>query len=111
MMQVNEGTTAYLSATFSDKTGNADTPSTITYRIDDVRSGTEIRDATTITAASTVEISLSPTDNRILNATQSYETRRVTVVASYGASDQVTAEYTYRVTPLVGVSGNPPVIE
>jgi hypothetical protein len=31
-------------------------------------------------------------------------------VASYGATDQVTAEYTYRVTPLVGVIGNPPVI-
>ncbi len=111
MMQVNEGTTAYLSATFSDKTGTADTPSTITYRIDDVHSGTEIRNATTVTAASTVEITLSPVDNRILNTAQNYETRRVTVVASYGASDQVTAEYTYRVTPLVGVSGNPPVIE
>ena len=110
MMQVNEGTTAYLSATFADKTGVAETPTTVVYRIDDVRSGTEIRGATAVSAASTVEITLSPADNRILSAAQNYETRRVTVVASYGATDQVTAEYTYRVTPLVGVIGNPPVI-
>ena len=111
MMQVNEGTTAYLSATFADKTGIAEVPTTVVYRIDDVRSGTEIRGATAVSAASTVEITLSPADNRILGTAQNYETRRVTVVASYGASDQVTAEYTYRVTPLVGISGNPPVIE
>ena len=111
MMQVNEGTTAYLSATFADKTGVAETPTTVVYRIDDVRSGTEIRGATAVSAASTVEITLSPADNRILSAAQNYEARRVTVVAAYGAADQVTAEYTYRVTPLVGVSGNPPVIE
>jgi len=111
MMQVNEGTTAYLSATFADKTGVAETPTTVVYRIDDVRSGTEIRGATAVSAASTVEITLSPADNRILSTAQNYEVRRVTVVAAYGAADQVTAEYVYRVMSLVGVAGNPPVIE
>ena len=73
MMQVNEGTTAYLSATFADKTGVAETPTTVVYRIDDVRSGTEIRGATAVSAASTVEITLSPADNRILSTAQNYE--------------------------------------
>ncbi len=111
MMQVNEGTTAYLSATFADKTGIAEVPTTVVYRIDDVRSGTEIRGATAVSAASTVEITLSPADNRILSTAQNYEARRVTVVAAYGAADQVTAEYVYRVMSLVGVTGNPPAIE
>ncbi len=111
MQQVNEGTTAYLSATFADKTGVAETPTTVVYRIDDVRSGTEIRGATAVSAASTVEITLSPADNRILSTAQNYEVRRVTVVAAYGAADQVTAEYVYRVMSLVGVAGNPPAIE
>lgn len=110
MMQVNEGTTAYLSASFKDKANNAETPATVSYRIDDVRSGTEIRGATAVTAASVVEIALPPADNRILNTTQNYEARRVTVVATYGSNDQVTAEYIYRVISLAGVTGNPPAI-
>lgn len=110
MMQVNEGTTAYLSVSFKDKASSDETPVAISYRIDDVRSGTEIRDSTAVTAASTAEITLSPADNRILNTTQNYEARRVTVVATYGADDQVTAEYIYRVVSLAGVTGNPPVI-
>ncbi len=109
-MQVNEGTTAYLSATFKDKAGNTEMPATVVYRIDDISSNTEIRGVTTITAANVVEITLSPVDNRILNSAQNYEARRVTVVASYGANDQVAAEYIYRVVSLAGVMGNPPVI-
>lgn len=109
-MQVNEGTTAYLSATFKDKAGNTEMPATVVYRIDDISSVTEIRGVTTIAAANVVEITLSPVDNRILNSAQNYEARRVTVVASYGANDQVTAEYIYRVVSLAGVMGNPPVI-
>lgn len=110
MNQINEGTTGYLSVTFKNKSGTEEAPASASYRIDDVATGTQIRAATSLTPATTVEITLTPADNRILNTNLRAETRRVTVVAGYGVSDQVTSEYIYRVNSLSGVSGNPPVI-
>ena len=61
--------TAYVTAAFLDKTGTAATPTAISYRIDDVATGQEIRDDTAITpAASTVEITLTPADNAMVSA-------------------------------------------
>lgn len=110
MNQINEGTTGYLTVTFKDKSGAEEAPASASYRIDDVATGAVIRSPTALAAAGTVEITLTPADNRILNASLKSEMRRVTVVAGYGVSDQVTSEYVYRVNSLSGVSGNPPVI-
>lgn len=110
MVEINEGTTGYLSATFKNKLGVAQVPTSANYRIDDVATGTEIRGVTAITPAETAEIELSSSDNRLLNSQNRHELKRVTVVASYGSGDVVTAEYQYRVKALPGVSGNPPAI-
>ena len=110
MEMVNEGTTSYLSANFKNKLGVDQEPTEVYYRIDDIASGTVIRAATSIDPASTVEIEVTSTDNRILNQSQSSENRRITVVASYGDDDKVTSEYVYRVQSLSGVTGNPPDI-
>lgn len=105
---VNEGTTAYLSAAFKNKINVAEAPATIEYRIDDVATDTEIKADTSIAAGATVEIVLSSVDNRILNAGNLHEQRRVTVMGHYGISDKVTSEYIYRVRSLRHISGNPP---
>jgi len=110
MNTINEGTTGYLTITFRDKGGSDESPASASYRIDDVTTGGAIRIATSLAPAPTVEITLTPVDNRILNTKNSHETRRVTIVAIYGANDQVTSEYLYRINSLVGVSGNPPTI-
>lgn len=104
MEHVNERSTAYLTVTPKDKTGVAQAPTTLTYRIDDVFTGTEILDDTSVAPGSSVELTLTPEQNRILSATNSVERRRVTVTAAFGASDQVCSEYVYEVVNLVNVT-------
>lgn len=104
METVNERSTAYLQMTFKDKVGAAQTPTSISYRIDDKDTGAEIKPETSVSPASMVEIVLAPEDNRILNNVGRNEWRRVTVKAPYGASDQVTGEFVYRVINLGGVT-------
>lgn len=105
MQQVNERSTAYLTVTPKDKTGTAQAPTTLTYRVDDVLTGTEILDDTVISGpGSTVELTLKPEYNRILSATNTAERRRVTVTAVYGVDDQVCSEYVYEIVNLAAVA-------
>lgn len=101
---VNEESSAYLTITFKDKSGNPVSPTSAVYRIDDVDSGTEIRADTALASSSSVEITLTPIDNQILNNTLDYETKRVTVKAVYGASDGVNDQYEYVVKNLSKIS-------
>lgn len=105
MQQVNEKSTAYLTVTFRNKAGVAEAPATATYRIDDVASGAQVREAEAITpAAATMEVRLTPADNALLEAGNPAELRRVTVVGQYGQDDAVTSEYVYEVINLRGVA-------
>lgn len=100
MERVNEQSTAYLSVSFRDKAGALATPTAISYRIDDVATGQEIRDDTAVTPASSVEITLTPNDNAMVSAAREIEVHAVTVDATYGASDAVRARYLYEVANL-----------
>ncbi|OHD23484.1 MAG: hypothetical protein A2Y38_19115 [Spirochaetes bacterium GWB1_59_5] len=100
---VKEGSTAYLTATFKDKTGALAAPSTLSYRIDCLTTGQVVRDDMLLTPADTVEITLTPADMAILTAGNSRETKRVTVKAGYGANDAVNDEYELIVKNLGGV--------
>lgn len=104
MEQVNEESTAYLTVTFLDKDGNAAAPSSATYRIDCLTSGKAIRGVTALGAGSSVEVTLTPTDNAIQQVSSAKETRRVTIEALYGASDGINEEYDYEVVNLSHVS-------
>jgi hypothetical protein len=63
-----------------------------------------VKGDTALSVASSVEITLMPDDNAILNPGNSYEKRRVTVKATYGSSDGVNDEYDYQVKNLAKVS-------
>lgn len=104
MQRVNERSTAYLTVTPKDKAGAAQAPTTMTYRIDDVLTGTEILADTSVAPGSVVEIPLTPEQNRMLSAVNSVERRRVTVTAAYGISDQVCSEYVYEVVNLAAIA-------
>lgn len=105
MERVNEQSTAYLTVSFRDKAGTLATPTTISYRIDNIETGQEIRDDTAVTpAASSVEITLTPADNTLADPNRQYAHHRITVVATYGASDAVRAEYAYKVMNLQKVT-------
>lgn len=97
---VNEASTAYLAVAFYDKAGSLDTPASVSYRIDDVDSGDPVKGDTPIGAASSIEITLSPADNAMVDSTKRFEMRRVTVEATYGVSDKVQDEYLYKVKNL-----------
>ena len=92
---VNEGSTSYLTVDFLDKDGNAAAPSSVSYRVDCLTSGAEIKADTALGASSQVEITLSAADNAIQDQTNERERRLVTVEASFGANDGVKDEYVY----------------
>jgi hypothetical protein len=100
MNTVNERSTAYLTIAFFDPGKVPVTPAAVEYRIDDYDSGAEIRAGTTVTTGSSVQITLTPTDNMLVNNYAEFERRRVTVIAFYGEDDQQTAEYVYSITNL-----------
>lgn len=100
MYQLNERSTGYLTVTFLDKDGLPAAPASLSYRIDDLMSGTEIRGETTIGSGASVEIVLSPSDNLIVNAARPEENRIVTISASYGVDDEINDEYEYQVLNL-----------
>lgn len=104
MATVTEKSTAYLTISFYNKAGVLDEPTSISYRIDDVESGQQVRANTSVAAANTVEITLNSADNTILNQVGGDEERRVTVTAIYGENDQITDEYIYQVQNLSKVT-------
>ena len=105
MERVNEKSTAYLSVTFRNKAGAAQAPATARFRIDDVATGQPVRSDTDISAPdSTVELTLTVTDNTLKNPIAAAEQRRVTVTAEYGGDDAVRSEYIYEVVNLAGVA-------
>lgn len=100
---VNEGTTGYLTVSFYDKTGALAAPSTVSYRIDCLSSGTEIVDDTSVSPASSVEIQLTAANNAIVSGLPR-ERRRVTVTGTYSGDQAVTHQYDYEVRNLSAVA-------
>lgn len=102
MDQVNERSTAYVTCTFKDKSGASQQPTAITYTVHDVYSGAALVEASSVTPEATVEITLPPSANAILNTQGTNDRRRLTVIATYGAgeSDAVRAEHIYEVVNL-----------
>ena len=95
MENVIAGSTAYLTVTFRDKDGALAVPSTISYKIDCLTTGTAILASTSVSAASSIDITLTPTNNTIVTATNSREVRRVTVTGTYSGTDAVVSVYDY----------------
>lgn len=100
MQIVNEGTTAYLTVSFKDKAGAAAAPSTLTYSLHCLTTGAVLRNNVSLTAGTSVEITLSATDNAMQSQSNRRETKRVTVKASYGAGEAVNSQYDYQVANL-----------
>lgn len=98
---INENSVGYIQISFYNKNGNLETPTSISYRIDDRGSEASVRTDTSFTpVANQIEITLEPGDNAILDDTNEYEYRVVTVTATYGANDQHIEEHEYAVKNL-----------
>lgn len=101
MAEVDENSTAYLTATFRDKAGAAAQPTSAHYVIHDGDSDAEIRASTALSpTAGVVEITLNKTDNTMQDTSKSTEIRKVTVVGLYGSNDEINKIFKYRLNNL-----------
>ncbi len=104
LQEVKERSTAYLTASFLDRNNSPAAPTSGTYRIDCLTTGTQIVGDTALPAGSAPEIVLTPTINRIIQSGNVREKRRVTVRGVYGSGDEVNDKYEYYVVNLSGVT-------
>lgn len=104
MITVNERTSSTVTVSFFDEDDAPVTPTSATYRIDDVTSGTVVRSATSLTGLGTTKaIAVTKDENKIISEAHVYETRRLTVEFSY-ATSHGTNDYFWRIRNLPGVS-------
>ena len=93
---VPEKTTYVVTLSFADEAGNAVTPSSGTYRVDDVESGTEIKGTTAFSpSGSPCQLVIAATDNAMHDPARTSERRLVTVTVQYGAGRQITGEHLF----------------
>lgn len=98
MANVNEESTAYLTVKFYDKVNSLAVPASATWEVHDLESGAVLLASTAILPiANTVELTLTPVINTMVDSSHSEETRRVTVKAIFGASDGCNDEYDYNI--------------
>lgn len=101
MAELDEGGTGYLTATFRDKDGVAAQPTSSYYAIHDSDTEKVIRASTALSPTSgVVEITLDKTDNTMNDPAKDTEGRKVIVVGVFGAADEVTKVYKYRLNNL-----------
>lgn len=100
LIEVAEGSTAYLDVDLLDKLGSAAVPSTLRYRVDDGASGAQVVDWTNLTPGAAAEIRLPPSVNTLVNQAAASEERVVTIEAGYGVDDALKAECAYTVRNL-----------
>lgn len=92
---VQEKTTAYITAGFTDKDANPVIPETACYSILDADSRVVIRSRTYMPTATEIVITLTPTDNTLVDAISNAEVRMVTIETTYrdGSHDNKDVRY------------------
>lgn len=103
--RVNEKTNFTATVNFRDRaTKAAATPTTIQYRIDDLTTRIEVTDWTTVSAASSITIAISPTQNAIQDDSSRFERRQLLVKADDGLSTQAIGQAVWRVVNYFGIT-------
>ncbi len=92
LVVINEGTTCYIAASFTDKDGAALAPTSISYQIHDEESGDILLASTSVTPASSIEIRVPSAINAMHDAGRSSEIRVATIEAVYGDNDVIVDE-------------------
>ena len=90
---VNEGSTLSLSVEFLSEAGSPISPQRVFWKIEDLMSGTVVKDWTEISnPASTLYLTIGPDICAILDQTNSLEVKRVTIKAEFGPNIVVVQE-------------------
>lgn len=102
MDTVNEMNTSYVAVDFRDKRNRLAVPTAVSYRIDCLTTGAQVKPWTAIDPpAASVEIVIAAAENAILGGNER-ERRVVTVIAAYGpgSEDQASDDFSYDVRNL-----------
>ena len=99
---INELSDHWVTAAFTDRAGDPETPSAVSYSIADAIDGTVLATGTA-TPLSSVEIQVASTYNAIRHG-QRFERRKINVLATYG-SGQLANEQSWLVRNL-GFTGS-----
>ena len=101
LSEVNENTSAFMTIVPKDKSGSAVTPTSMSYRIDCETTGTAIKAETSLTPGTSVALTVTPTENRIITASNVEEIRVLTVQCVYSAAtDEIQEQFRWRVKNL-----------
>jgi hypothetical protein len=102
--EINEKSAARLTVAFLDEDEAPIVPTAVTYEVHDEDTGVELRAATPMSLASSVDIILSDTDTQMNTTTKSKETHVVTVKATFAGGLKINSEYRFRVLNLEQVT-------
>ena len=111
MDTVNEGTTYTVTISFLDQDSLPVTPDSAQYRLDDSGTQTQIRDWTSISDLhSSIDVTISSTENKMVNSLEESEVRILTLVFTYGSTLNWTgtSEYRYVLVNLIDYPSNAP---
>ena len=105
MTTFKEKSIGYITVTFRDKAGALASPTvSAEYKILDKATGNTIKDWTALTTAASIEITVLPADNAIVNAALDYEEHELIAHGVYTTTtDEVYDSYPFRVKNLNGV--------
>jgi hypothetical protein len=95
-----DGSSGNLILGFYNADGEPDVPDQITYRIKCETNGVEIKEETEVTPDEVVTIRLTSSENALINPSNRFEVRSVTVKAGYGADDDEVRKFPYLVKNL-----------
>lgn len=103
--RVNEKTNFTATVHFRTRASKAaSTPTTIHYRIDDLTTGIEITDWTSVSAASLITIAITPTMNTIQDNDSRIERRQLLVKADSGLSTQAIGQKEWKIVNYYGIT-------
>lgn len=96
--KVHEGTTFTANAKFRSSANAAQAPTTAKYRVDCLTTGKKITDWTSLTAAASIDITITATHNAIQNAGNAREKKQLTVTSDPDLSTQTRSKVVWHVT-------------
>jgi len=85
-------------------TAAAVTPTTVHYRVDDLTTGKELQDWTSVSTASNVSIAITSTFNDIQDDTSHRETKQLTIKADDGLATEHLETIQWQITNLLGTT-------
>lgn len=92
---IDDGSECYCTASFFDANGVAYTPSSLSYRVDDLTNGVNVVALTTVTPAPVVTITITSVQNTMNAASKTTERRQVLLQVGIPGGSQRFDDMTY----------------